>query len=84
MAEETNRLRIRLVTPERTMFEHAATAVELPAKNGTSRCSTARAACSRTRRWRRDCALRRRYSGRSTPRISLQRQLGLCEVFPTA
>jgi F-type H+-transporting ATPase subunit epsilon len=34
MAEETNQLRIRLVTPERTMFEHAATAVELPAKNG--------------------------------------------------
>jgi len=30
----TNQLRVRLVTPERTFFEHAATAVELPAKNG--------------------------------------------------
>lgn len=34
MAEEINQLRIRLVTPERTLFDHAATAVELPAKNG--------------------------------------------------
>ncbi|MGB8030648.1 MAG: ATP synthase F1 subunit epsilon [Terracidiphilus sp.] len=34
MAEESNQLRVRLVTPERTLFEHAATAVELPAKNG--------------------------------------------------
>ncbi len=34
MAEETNQLRVRLVTPERTLFEHAAVAVELPAKNG--------------------------------------------------
>jgi F-type H+-transporting ATPase subunit epsilon len=34
MAEDTNRLRVRLVTPERTLFEHAATAVELPAKTG--------------------------------------------------
>jgi F-type H+-transporting ATPase subunit epsilon len=35
MAEETsNQLRVRLVTPERTLFEAAATAVELPAKNG--------------------------------------------------
>ena len=34
MADETNQLRVRLVTPERTLFEHAATAVELPAKNG--------------------------------------------------
>jgi F-type H+-transporting ATPase subunit epsilon len=25
---------VRLVTPERTLFDHAATAVELPAKNG--------------------------------------------------
>jgi F-type H+-transporting ATPase subunit epsilon len=35
MAEESNQLRVRLVTPERTLFEHAATAVELPAKNGS-------------------------------------------------
>ncbi len=34
MAEETNSLRVRLVTPERTLFEQAASAVELPAKNG--------------------------------------------------
>jgi F-type H+-transporting ATPase subunit epsilon len=34
MADETNQLRVRLVTPERTMFESPATAVELPAKNG--------------------------------------------------
>jgi F-type H+-transporting ATPase subunit epsilon len=34
MAEETNRLRIRLVTPERTLFDQAATAVELPSKSG--------------------------------------------------
>jgi F-type H+-transporting ATPase subunit epsilon len=34
MADETNSLRVRLVTPERTLFDHAAAAVELPAKNG--------------------------------------------------
>ncbi len=35
MAEATtNQLRVRLVTPERTLFEHLANAVELPAKNG--------------------------------------------------
>jgi F-type H+-transporting ATPase subunit epsilon len=34
MAEETNQIRVRLVTPERTLFDHPATAVELPAKNG--------------------------------------------------
>src|SRR5271165_6761136 len=34
MADETNQLRVRLVTPERTLFEHAVSAVELPAKNG--------------------------------------------------
>jgi F-type H+-transporting ATPase subunit epsilon len=34
MADESNQLRARLVTPERILFEHAATAVELPAKNG--------------------------------------------------
>jgi F-type H+-transporting ATPase subunit epsilon len=34
MADETNQLRVRLVTPERTLFDHAVTAVELPAKNG--------------------------------------------------
>ncbi|MGD0683001.1 MAG: ATP synthase F1 subunit epsilon [Terracidiphilus sp.] len=34
MAEESNQLRVRLVTPERTLFEHPVTAVELPAKNG--------------------------------------------------
>jgi F-type H+-transporting ATPase subunit epsilon len=34
MAEETNQLRVRLVTPERTLFDHAATAVELPSKSG--------------------------------------------------
>jgi F-type H+-transporting ATPase subunit epsilon len=34
MADDTNQLRVRLVTPERTLFEHEATAVELPAKNG--------------------------------------------------
>jgi F-type H+-transporting ATPase subunit epsilon len=34
MADETNQLRVRLVTPERTLFDHAVSAVELPAKNG--------------------------------------------------
>jgi F-type H+-transporting ATPase subunit epsilon len=34
MADETNQLRVRLVTPERIFFDHAAAAVELPAKNG--------------------------------------------------
>lgn len=34
MADETNQIRVRLVTPERTLFEHAATAVELPSKTG--------------------------------------------------
>ena len=35
MADETSdRLRVRLVTPERTLYDRAAEAVELPAKNG--------------------------------------------------
>ena len=34
MADETNQLRVRLVTPERVLFEADAAAVELPAKNG--------------------------------------------------
>src|SRR5208283_6099469 len=34
MAEDTNQLRVRLVTPERTLFEHPVTAVELPSKSG--------------------------------------------------
>jgi len=34
MAEGTNKLRVRLVTPERVLFEENADAVELPAKNG--------------------------------------------------
>jgi F-type H+-transporting ATPase subunit epsilon len=34
MADETNQLRVRLVTPERVLFEASADAVELPAKNG--------------------------------------------------
>jgi F-type H+-transporting ATPase subunit epsilon len=34
MADESNQLRVRLVTPERVLFEAPASAVELPAKNG--------------------------------------------------
>jgi F-type H+-transporting ATPase subunit epsilon len=34
MSDETNQLRVRLVTPERVLFETVASAVELPAKNG--------------------------------------------------
>ncbi len=34
MADETNELRVRLVTPERILFDHAAAAVELPSKSG--------------------------------------------------
>src|ERR1017187_907750 len=34
MSDESNQLRFRLVTPERTLFEHAAAAVELPGKSG--------------------------------------------------
>jgi F-type H+-transporting ATPase subunit epsilon len=34
MADETNQLRVRLVTPERILFEADAAAVELPSKSG--------------------------------------------------
>jgi F-type H+-transporting ATPase subunit epsilon len=34
MADETNQLRVRLVTPERVLFEATASAVELPSKSG--------------------------------------------------
>ena len=34
MAEATNQLRVRLVTPERTLFEGLADSVELPSKTG--------------------------------------------------
>lgn len=34
MADDTDQLRVRLVTPERTLFESDATAVELPSKSG--------------------------------------------------
>jgi len=34
MSDETNQLRVRLVTPERVLFEAAASAVELPSKSG--------------------------------------------------
>lgn len=34
MADETNQLRVRLVTPERTLFEHEAASVTLPSKSG--------------------------------------------------
>ena len=34
MAEVGNQLRVRLVTPERTLFDHPADAVELPSKSG--------------------------------------------------
>ena len=34
MSDESNQLRVRLVTPERVLFEATASAVELPAKNG--------------------------------------------------
>ncbi|HZP03731.1 MAG TPA: ATP synthase F1 subunit epsilon [Terracidiphilus sp.] len=34
MADETSQLRVRLVTPERTLFDQTATAVELPSKTG--------------------------------------------------
>ena len=34
MADDTNQLRVRLVTSERTLFESDASAVELPSKSG--------------------------------------------------
>jgi F-type H+-transporting ATPase subunit epsilon len=34
MADETNQLRVRLVTPERILFDRAAASVELPSKSG--------------------------------------------------
>ena len=34
MADETNQLRVRLVTPERTLFDQAAAAVDVPSKSG--------------------------------------------------
>lgn len=34
MADETTQLRVRLVTPERTLFEQTVASVLLPAKNG--------------------------------------------------
>jgi F-type H+-transporting ATPase subunit epsilon len=34
MADQTNQLRVRLVTPVRVLFEHMASSVELPSKSG--------------------------------------------------
>lgn len=34
MADDTNQIRVRLVTPERTLFDHPADAVELPSLSG--------------------------------------------------
>ena len=34
MADEINQIRVRLVTPERTLFDHPADAVELPSLSG--------------------------------------------------
>jgi F-type H+-transporting ATPase subunit epsilon len=34
MSDQSNQLRVRLVTPERVLFEAAASAVELPSKSG--------------------------------------------------
>jgi F-type H+-transporting ATPase subunit epsilon len=34
MADDSNQLRVRLVTPERVLFEAGASAVELPSKSG--------------------------------------------------
>lgn len=34
MAEDTNQLWVRLVTPERILFDHPTDSVELPSKNG--------------------------------------------------
>lgn len=34
MADDTNQLRVRLVTPERVLFEHTADSVDLPSKSG--------------------------------------------------
>jgi F-type H+-transporting ATPase subunit epsilon len=34
MAEATNQIRVRLVTPERVLFEHMADSVEVPSKTG--------------------------------------------------
>jgi F-type H+-transporting ATPase subunit epsilon len=34
MADESNQLRVRLVTPERVLFEQCADAVDLPSKSG--------------------------------------------------
>lgn len=34
MADETNQLRVRLVTPERTLFDRTADAVQLPGRSG--------------------------------------------------
>jgi F-type H+-transporting ATPase subunit epsilon len=34
VSDETNQLRVRLVTPERVLFDASATAVELPSKSG--------------------------------------------------
>jgi len=34
LADESNQLRVRLVTPERVLFDQAVQAVELPAKSG--------------------------------------------------
>src|SRR5487761_1900242 len=34
MADESSQLRVRLVTPERTLFDHSAVSVDLPSKSG--------------------------------------------------
>ncbi len=59
MADESNQLRVRLVTPERTLFEHAATAVELPSKSGYMEVLLRpRSTPGRAGRWRRYRPLR--------------------------
>jgi F-type H+-transporting ATPase subunit epsilon len=81
MADETNQLRVRLVTPERTLFEHAASAVELPAKSGYMEVLYgARAADGRAGRRRRDAARRSRRSGEPENRYNVS--WGFVEVLP--
>jgi hypothetical protein len=80
MADETNQLRVRLVTPERIFFDHAAVAVELPAKNGYFEVLYGHAPLVAELG-----AGRRHHPHRGGPylrrpgeRAALQRQLGLC------
>ena len=85
MAEATsNQLRVRLVTPERTLFEADASAVELPSKIGLHGSALrARAADGRAGRGRRAHSPGRRHRIHAVPRPTRYNvSWGFVEVLP--